>query len=263
MTPFFTDPALVRLFPWLAGVFGLVLGSFYSVCAHRYVVGQSIVLPPSHCPACGHRLSWWELIPILGYVLARGRCAGCGVRISIGYPLLEIVSAAWAWLVAAKFGPTPVFPLLLAVGGLFIIASAIDLRTFLLPNRLTYPAAVLGLAAGWLTPGVGAKLAVYGAVGGWAVFWLLAFGYRKLRGVDGLGGGDVKLMLAIGGMCGAVGLPMAILVGSVAALACSPFFLRGGEGKTSSIPIPFGPFLCFGAMVQVLLGHGALARLLA
>jgi len=263
MTPFFTDPALVRLFPWLAGLFGLVLGSFYSVCAHRYVVGQSIVLPPSHCPACGHRLTWWELIPLLGYVLARGRCAACGVRISIGYPLLEIVSAAWAALVALHYGPTPLFVVLLAVGGLFIIASAIDLRTFLLPDRLTYPAAALGIAAGWLTPGIGLPLALYGAGGGFTVFWLLAWGYRNLRGVDGLGGGDVKLMLAIGGMCGAVGLPMAILMGSVAALVCSPFFLFGGRGKKSTIPIPFGPFLCFGAMAQALLGPNALPRLLS
>jgi len=262
MTAFFADPALMRLFPWLAGLLGLLLGSFYSVCAHRYVVGQSIVLPPSHCPACGHRLSWWELIPILGYVLARGKCTGCGARISIGYPLLEIVSAAWAALLALKYGPTPLFLLLLAVGGLFIVASAIDLRTFLLPNRLTYPAAVLGIVAGWLTPGVGLQLAVYGAVGGYVVFWLLAVGYRSLRGVDGLGGGDVKLMLAIGGMCGAVGLPMAILMGSVAALVCSPAFLWGGKGKKSSIPIPFGPFLCFGAMAQALLGLGTMPKLL-
>jgi leader peptidase (prepilin peptidase)/N-methyltransferase len=261
MSPFFSDPALVRLFPWLAGLLGLLLGSFYSVCAHRYVVGQSIVLPPSHCPDCGHRLSWWELLPILGYVLARGRCVGCGGRISIGYPLLEIVSAAWAALAALKYGPTPLFLVLMAVGGLFIVASAIDLRTFLLPNRLTYPAAVLGVVAGWLTPGVGLQLAAYGAVGGYVVFWLLAVGYRSLRGVEGLGGGDVKLMLSIGGMCGAVGLPMAILMGSVAALACSPAFLWGGKGKKSAIPIPFGPFLCFGAMAQALLGLGAMPKL--
>ncbi len=263
MTPFFSDPVLARLFPWLAGIVGLALGSFYSVCAHRYVTGQSIVLPPSHCPACGHRLSWWELLPLVGYLLARGRCAACGVRIPLGYPLLEVVSAAWAVFLALRFGPTPLFVVLLALGGLFIVASAIDLRTFLLPNRLTYPAAALGIAAGWLSPEVGLTAAAWGAAGGFVLFWLLARGYRALRGVDGLGGGDVKLMLSIGGMCGVAGLPMAILMGSVAALLCSPFFLIGGKGKASSIPIPFGPFLCFGAMAQVLLGQDALARLLS
>ncbi len=248
------------LFPMVAAVLGLVLGSFYSVCVSRGVEETSIVRPPSHCPLCGRRLSWWELIPVVSYLLLRGRCAGCGKRISLLYPLIELASAAWAVLLAAQFGPSWWFVAYLALGGLFIVASGIDFQVYLLPNYLTYPAAVLGIGIGALHPAVGPWAAGLGAVAGFGVFWLLAAGYRLAKGVDGLGGGDVKLMLSIGGAVGILGLPYAVLLGSIAALLASPLYLTG-KGKDRSMPIPFGPFLCFGAMAQILYGP-ALFRLL-
>jgi len=248
------------LFPAVAAVLGLVLGSFYSVCASRGVEETSIVHPPSHCPLCGRRLKWRELLPLISYLLLRGRCAGCGERISLLYPLIELASAAWAVLLALQFGPTYWFLAFLALGGLYIVASAIDFKVYLLPNYLTYPAAVLGIAIGAFHPAVGPWLAGLGAAAGFGVFWLLAAGYRLAKGMDGLGGGDVKLMLSIGGALGVTGLPYAVLIGSLAALLASPFYVLGpGRGRT--MPIPFGPFLCFGAMVQILYGP-ALLRLL-
>jgi leader peptidase (prepilin peptidase)/N-methyltransferase len=248
-------------FPAVAAVLGLVLGSFYSVCVSRGIAGTSIVRPPSHCPRCGRGLSWWELLPVVSYVVLRGRCAGCGERISLLYPLIELASGLWAWLLAVQFGPTPWFAAFLVLGGLYIVASGIDFQVYLLPNFLTYPAAVLGIGIGVLHPAVGPWSAAIGAAAGFGVFWLLATGYRLAKGVDGLGGGDVKLMLSIGGALGVLGLPYAVLLGSIAALIASPFYVRG-QGKGRSMPIPFGPFLCFGAMVQILYGP-ALLRLLA
>lgn len=247
-------------FPTVAAVLGLVLGSFYSVCVSRGIAGTSIVRPPSHCPCCGRGLSWWELVPVISYVLLRGRCAGCGERISLLYPLIELASGAWAWLLAVQFGPTPWFVAFLVLGGLYIVASGIDFQVYLLPNFLTYPAAVLGIGIGVLHPAVGPWPAVLGATAGFGVFWLLATGYRLAKGVDGLGGGDVKLMLSIGGVLGVLGLPYAVLIGSIAALLASPFYVMG-QSRNRSMPIPFGPFLCFGAMVQILYGP-ALFRLL-
>jgi len=256
--PSLTDPAVFPyLFPGFAAVLGLVLGSFYSVCVSRGISGLSIVRPPSHCPRCGRRLRVWELAPVFSYLALRGRCAGCGERISPLYPLIELASAVWAVLLAVQFGPSVWFAAYLVLGGLYIVASGIDLQVYLLPNRLTYPAAVIGIVLGACNPAVGPMLAGVGAVAGFGVFWLLAAGYRASRGVDGLGGGDVKLMLSIGGVVGALGLAYAVLVGSVAALAASPFFLLG-KGKGRQMPIPFGPFLCFGAMVQMLYGAAIL-----
>lgn len=238
----------------LAAVLGLALGSFYSVCVSRYLSGESIIFPPSHCPLCGRRLRPWELIPILSYLLLRGRCAGCKGAISPLYPLIELTSAVWAVLTLLQVGPTLWFPAYLALGGLYIVASAIDFSVYLLPDILTYPAALLGLAIGAARPEVGLLAAVLGAACGSGLFWLLAAVYRRLRGTDGLGGGDVKLMLSIGGALGWIGLPYAVLCGSLAALLASPFYVLG-KGRERSTPIPFGPFLCLGAMLQLLYGR--------
>jgi leader peptidase (prepilin peptidase)/N-methyltransferase len=248
------------LFPGFAAVLGLVLGSFYSVCVARGISGSSIVRPPSHCPRCGHRLAWWELVPVASYLLLRGRCSACRERITALYPLIELASAAWAVLAALTFGPTWWFLAYLALGGLYIVASGIDFQVYLLPNVLTYPAAILGIAIGALRPDIGPTQAGIGAAAGFGVFWLLAAGYRLAKGFDGLGGGDVKLMLSIGGACGVLGLPYAVLMGSLAALVASPFYVLG-KGRGRSMPIPFGPFLCLGAMAQMLYGP-ALLRLL-
>ena len=253
--PTVIDPALFPyVFPAAAAVLGLFLGSFYSVCVSRGIEETSIISPPSHCPACGHRLRPWELIPLVSWLALRGRCAGCRERISVLYPLIELASAVFAALAAARFGPSWWFVAHLVLGGLFIVASGIDFQVYLLPNYLTYPAAVLGLTLGALDPAIGPLAAVAGALIGFGVFWLLAAGYRRAKGVDGLGGGDVKLMLSIGGAVGGLGLPYAVLIGSVAALAASPFYVLG-RGKDRQMPIPFGPFLCFGGLVQILYGQ--------
>ncbi len=249
----FNDPAFLAIFPWFAAIAGLCLGSFYSVCAHRYVTGGSIVRPGSHCPACGHRLSPLELIPVVSWLVLRGRCRACKALVSVKYPLLELASGLWAYLAALQTGPSPAFVFLMAMGGIYITASMIDLEIFILPNRLTYSAAILSLAGAAVLPGGDLMGALIGAAAGYLLFFALAKAYLASKGVDGLGGGDVKLMLSIGALVGWRGLAFAILMGSLSALAVSPFFLRGAA-KKNAIPIPFGPFLCFGAMTQALYG---------
>lgn len=254
-------PALFGyVFPTAAAVLGLFLGSFYSVCVSRGIEETSIVSPPSHCPACGHRLRLWELIPLLSWLALRGRCSSCRQPISVLYPLIELASAVFAALVAIRFGPSWWFVGHLALVGLFIVASGIDFQVYLLPNYLTYPAAALGIALGALDPAIGPVSAAVGAAAGFGVFWLLAVAYRRAKGVDGLGGGDVKLMLSIGGAVGGFGLPYAVLIGSLAALAASPFYVFG-RGKDRQMPIPFGPFLCFGGVMQILYGQTIFAYL--
>jgi len=243
-----------------AAILGAVLGSFYSVCVSRSLSGESIIFPPSHCPLCGRRLTPWELVPILSYLLLGGRCAGCKGAIDPLHPLIELASAAWAVLALVHVGPTLWFPAYLALGGLYIVAAAIDFKAYLLPDFLTYPAAVVGFAIGAARPEIGPLAAAVGAACGFGLFWLLAAVYRRLRDADGLGGGDVKLMLSIGGAVGWMGLPYAILCGSLTALLASPFYILG-KGRGRNMPIPFGPFLCLGAMVQLLYGQ-AILRLL-
>lgn len=265
LTPLFTQtllpPQLVPFFPWAAGLLGLVLGSFYTVCVHRYLTEQSIVLPGSHCPHCHHPLSWWENIPLLSYVLLWGRCRACKTAISWRYPLMEALSATWAVAIAVRFGPCWLWVALMTVGGLFLVASFIDLVLYILPDALTLPGAALGIATGILGLDLTMEQSLIGAIGGAGFFWLLRFVYLKTKGIEALGMGDVKLMLMIGGLTGWMGLPAAILFAGVGALAFSPFFVWGSKDKGRT-PIPFGPFLCLGCMLALLWGD-ALMRLLA
>ena len=139
-----------------ATLLGLLLGSFYNVCIHRYVSGESILFPPSHCPHCNQRLRFWELIPVLSYLLLRGQCARCHKPIHIRYPLVELLSGLTSGLLAWRFGPTLAFPVYLVFTGMLIVASGIDLECFILPDGITLggtvlavPAAVFALGMDW------------------------------------------------------------------------------------------------------------------
>lgn len=237
----------------LSATVGLLLGSFYNVCIYRYISGQNIAWPPSHCPSCSKRLGPLELIPVFSWLVLRGRCAGCGAPIGITYPLVELASGIWAALAAAQFGfLNPVWLGIMAVGGVFIIASSIDLKVLLLPDVLTLPGAVLALGVSTLALDLPWQDALMGAAAGAGSFWLLQNGYRLLRGQEGLGGGDVKLMLMIGALVGWQALPLVVLVAALSALV--PGIMAAVMARGSGKPplIPFGPFLSLGAMVQVM-----------
>ena len=219
-----------------ATLLGLLLGSFYNVCIHRYVSGESILFPPSHCPHCNQRLRFWELIPVLSYLLLRGQCARC--HKPIRYPLVELLSGLTSGLLAWRFGPTLAFPVYLVFTGMLIVASGIDLECFILPDGIT-----LG----------GTVLAVPAAIFALGMDWTDAL----LGGVDGMGFGDVKLMLMLGVLCGPLGLPLITLVAGVSALAAFLLIacLMPREAPLREMPIPFGPFLSLGAFVHILAGQ--------
>ena len=226
-------------FTLCAAFVGLFVGSFLNVAIDRGAAGRSVVWPPSACDACGHRLGALELIPVLSWTMLRAKCRHCGVRLSVQYPAVEILTALLYGVLALRFGPTPDFLFLLVLTSLFLVASGIDLKTRILPDAITLPAAAMALAwASWRGDAMDAFL---GAVLGTGVFWLIAWGYEKRTGTEGLGLGDVKLMLPIGAMAGVLKLPLVILGASLAALAAFGVLalmdrnLREGR-------LPLGPF---------------------
>jgi len=235
--------------PWtiLFGLTGLCVGSFLNVCIHRLPRQQSLVLPSSCCPACGARLRPRELVPIVSYLWLRGRCASCGGRISPRYPAVELLTAvSWA-AVGAVRGPTLAAASDLVLLSLLIVAGFADLETELIPNRLTVPGTLAGLALAALHPsGLVAGLAGLGF--GTGVLLLLA-----LVSGGGMGGGDVKL----GGLMGAfLGWPRIVVALAVAFLAGGPagvVLVLAGR-KTRRDRIPFGPFLALGGMVALFWG---------
>jgi leader peptidase (prepilin peptidase)/N-methyltransferase len=244
---------IAPVFPWLAAVIGLILGSFYTVCVHRYLTAESLVSPGSHCPECRRPLRWWENIPLASFIVLRGRCSGCGARIPWRYPLLEALSCLTAVLLALRFGPGLAWLMLMAVAGVFLVASFIDLEIFILPDILTYPGAALGVATGVFALKLTLEQSLMGAAMGAGLFWLLRFVHMRSRGVEGLGLGDVKLMFMIGGLTGWMGLPAAILFGAVSALALAPVF-KFLSKDSGPLRIPFGPFLCIGCVLGLLWG---------
>jgi len=246
-------------FPAASFVFGLLLGSFYNVCIHRYLSEESIIFPGSKCPLCGHKLAWWENIPLLSFALLRGRCRSCTKPIRWRYPLVELLSGLWALGLALKYGAGMVWVVYMVVGAILLVASFIDFDAYILPDVLTYPGVVIAFAGAYffLRPALGGPTltdSLIGACAGAGVFWGLQQLYRKLKGVEGLGTGDIKLMFMLGALLGWRPLPIAITAGAVSALFASVYYLLKPDAKALQTMIPFGPFLSFGAMLYVLFG---------
>ncbi|UZP66394.1 A24 family peptidase [Desulfovibrio mangrovi] len=256
------NPTLTLLFPWVAGVFGLLLGSLYTICVHRYLSGAPLLPLRPVCPQCTVPLRWYDTIPLLGYALLRGRCRTCRRPIGIRYPLLELASCLWAAFAAMEYGPSPQWVVLMAEGGILIVASSIDVERYLLPDILTLPGAGIAIAVSMLVMGMSPLQVLGGSMAGAGLFWLLQRAYRMVSGMQGIGTGDVKLMLMLGAMCGLEGLPVLITVAGVAALLVHALVSLLGRRYAVHAMIPFGPFLSFGGMVQVLWG-GQITRMLS
>lgn len=236
-----------------AFVLGLFCGSFYMLCIDRYVSGDSIVFPASHCSSCKKKLRIWELIPLLSYVFLRGRCARCGARIGWQTPAVELFSAGLAALIAWKFGASAAFIVFFVAAGCAIVASGIDFSLYILPDAITLGGAVVAPIAAIFVLEMPWETVLAGEFLGAGLFLLVLLLFKKLRGIDGMGLGDVKLMLPLGALCGVWHLPLLVLCSALLALFYYALLaLRGCDIRT--LRIPFGPFLCGGFFVVILFG---------
>jgi leader peptidase (prepilin peptidase)/N-methyltransferase len=231
---------------------GTILGSAASALAHRVPRGISWIQGRSACPSCGTSLGGADLVPLLSFLFSRGRCRHCGAAIGWRYPITELVCAAWLVLLYLKIGMGWDYPFLALWGVVLVTLLWIDLDYQLLPDVLTFPGTLLGLAAALQWPG-GAHHALLGVLAGSGTLWLLAWGYFRLRKIEGMGGGDIKLAAMFGVVLGwqltVVALFLAALVGS---LWGGLLIARGrGDGLTA---IPFGTLLAPAAMVAFLWG---------
>jgi leader peptidase (prepilin peptidase)/N-methyltransferase len=259
----------------LAFLFGLLVGSFLNVVILRLPpwlewhwrrdAREILELPPadetsppnivvqsSACPKCGHRLAPWENLPLVSFVLLRGRCRGCGTAISWQYPAIELLTglafAACVW----RFGATPQALAAIAASGLLIAMSGIDFRTTLLPDGLTYPLLWLGLALSLTGLFVTPVQAIVGAIAGYLSLWTVYWGFKLLTGKEGMGYGDFKLLAGLGAWCGAWGLlPIVLMSSFLGAFVGIALALRG---RDRAVPMPFGPFLAAAGWVQLMWG---------
>ncbi|WP_341249500.1 A24 family peptidase [Cupriavidus pauculus] len=263
----------------MAGAVGLIVGSFLNVVIHRLprmmdfdeanyiaeVRGEplphparyNLMAPRSACPHCGHQIAAWENIPIVSYVFLRGRCSACKAPISIRYPLVEAVSGVLSALAMWHFGPTVQALAAIVMIWALIAAFMIDADTQLLPDQITLPLLWLGLLLnlqGWFVP---LQDAVIGAAAGylslWSVYWL----YKLIRGREGMGYGDFKLMGALGAWFGWQALPALILMSSIVGAVLGGAMLLL-QRKGSETTFPFGPYIAGAGLIILFFGPDVL-----
>jgi leader peptidase (prepilin peptidase)/N-methyltransferase len=234
-------------------VLGLAIGSFLNVCIHRLPRKASIVQPPSSCPNCGYMLRWFDNIPVVSYVMLGGRCRKCRTAISIRYPIVEVVTMAIFVLHYAVFGPDVILVPRLLFACVLIVLFAIDLEHHLLPNVITLPGIVVGLAFSTMIP-PGLVDAIIGVLAGGGVLWLVGEAYYRYSGQEGMGGGDVKMLAMIGAFLGwqlvVLTLVLSSVLGSVVGLLVI-LSKRGGM----KYALPYGTFLSLAALVSSLFGR--------
>ncbi len=250
-------------------VFSLLIGSFLNVVIVRLprqmhwqwekdeqgaAPPPGIAWPPSHCPSCEHTLSWWENLPLLSYLLLRGRCRACKAGISLRYPLVEALTALLSLVVVLKLGPQWSTVAALVLTWALIALAFIDLEHFLLPDRITLPLLAVGLLVNTIGGFTDPLSALIGAVSGYGLLWAVYHTYRVLTGREGFGYGDFKLLGALGAWLGWQLLPLIILLsaGVGAAIGITLILMRRHQ---RSEPLPFGPFLVGAGWLALLWGQ--------
>jgi leader peptidase (prepilin peptidase)/N-methyltransferase len=238
-------------------VVGLCVGSFLNVCIYRIPRGGSLLRPRSRCPGCDHELSWFENIPVLSYVVLRGKCRRCRTGISIRYPVVELVTAVIFLAHYAVFGLSALLVVRLLFACAMIVLFAIDLEHQILPDVITLTGLVVGLICSLAFP-PGVLDALLGALLGGGVLWLIAEAYFRFSGQEGMGGGDIKMLAMVGAFLGWQLVLLTLILASVVGALVGTLLLATRRGGMK-LAVPFGTFLAAGALTASLVGPRLIA----
>ncbi len=233
---------------------GLCLGSFMNVCIWRIPTSQSIVLPGSMCPSCKHPIKFYDNIPVISFLILRGRCRGCGASISVRYPLVELATGGLALGTYFKFGISLEALMVFGFICALLVATFIDIDHRIIPDVISLPAIPAGFIASFFLSSLSWKDSLLGILCGGGILLAVAWLYYRITGKEGMGGGDVKLLAAIGAFTGWQGVIFTVFVSSLVG-SISGFILMGRSGKTMKMAIPFGPFLSLGAIIYLFRGQ--------
>jgi prepilin signal peptidase PulO-like enzyme (type II secretory pathway) len=232
---------------------GLLIGSAIDAGADRFAREESWITGRSRCRTCDRPLSWYELVPLASWAISRGRCRTCRAPIGWSAPATELAGALIA-LAAVFFAPAGLLTLTVLLGWALLALAAIDFRTFLLPDGLNAAVLVLGLAMLALASPTEWPLHFAGGVIGFGLLWIVELAYRRLRGRDGLGRGDAKLLGAIGLWVGAYGIAPVLLIASLSGIAAALLLsLRDSKTLSGQSAIAFGPWIALGGYIVWLL----------
>lgn len=251
MTP---DPSLVVV---IAALFGAAIGSFLNVCILRWGAEpkESVVRPPSHCPKCGIGLRWYDNIPIVSWLLLRGRCRGCGVPISIQYPLIELATALIWGFMAWRHGASLEALRGAAFATVLLGIAMTDARAYIIPDEFSLGGLALGVLFALLAGKQALGVALLGAAVGFGLLWLVAIAGEWMFKQEAMGGGDIKMMAMVGAFLGWQGTLLTVFLGAlIGSLIFVPLSLVGHKKL-----VPFGIFLAIGAAATYLVGPAILS----
>ena len=258
------DMLLLEIFSFILGA---IIGSFLNVCIFRIPRDKSIVRPGSSCPGCSAPIRFYDNIPLISYLVLRGKCRKCAEPISIRYPAVELLTALFFAGIAWRFGLSVDAAAALVFACILIVISFIDLEFQVIPDIFSLGGLLLGMLLSFLrtTPFFGQELLVpfgslpailqslLGVLLGGGILYAIARLYEVVRKAEGMGGGDIKLLAMIGAFCGITGVVFSLVAGSiVGALVGLPLMLIKGQG--TKYAVPFGPFLSLGALLYVFAG---------
>jgi len=256
---------VVQIFFFLLGS---VVGSFLNVCIYRLPREKSIVHPPSACPGCEKPIRFYDNIPIVSYILLKGTCRDCGAKISIRYPIVELLTGILYVTLLREFGLTFELAVFLLFVSLLVIISFIDLDFRIIPDILSIGGLVAGFILAiprpffkYLSPKFGILDSLYGILVGGGILFAIAWIYEFFTKREGMGGGDIKLLGMIGAFCGIKGVVFSLVSASfIGTLVGIPLILA--KGRDTKYAIPFGPFLSLGALIYVYRGDSLIRLLL-
>jgi leader peptidase (prepilin peptidase)/N-methyltransferase len=263
----------------LAGVFGAIIGSFLNVVIHRVPLEESIVFPNSRCPSCGAVIAFYDNVPVLSWVMLGAKCRGCKERISFRYPAVELLTAVLFVAVAMHDGLSVALPFDLVFVSALVALIFIDAEHMILPNAITYPGMVFAVVARlaipylsgnwhfddlpslsqgafsglpvWVTSLAGAAI---GALIGGGSLWLMGWTWEKLRGIEAMGLGDVKMMFMVGAYLGWRLTILTIFVGVLSGSIIGVLMMARQRDRNMQMLLPFGIFLGLGAIGSLLFG---------
>lgn len=234
---------------------GACFGSFANVVIYRWPREESVVHPRSRCPQCQSPIKFYQNIPIFSWIFLRGKCANCKTSISVMYPLVELLTATLFAVIYLVSGFTLVTLNMCIFTALAVPCFFIDLKHMYLPDIMTIPGLVLALLVSifntnptWIDASIGVVL-------GGGILWSLAIAYKKWRGIDGMGGGDIKLLAWIGALLGFQSVSVILLISSIAGTFVGAYFLMVKKEDSKTFAIPFGPFLITATYIYYFVSH--------
>jgi leader peptidase (prepilin peptidase)/N-methyltransferase len=245
MTPF-----LLNLYVLLVG---LCFGSFLNVCIYRLPAGRSIIRPASSCTGCNTPIRWYDNIPVISYLILGGRCRTCNTIISLRYPIVELLTGLFALGAWLRFGPHPQTVVYFVFIAALLVITFIDIDHRIIPDAISLPGIPIGFILSFLLPQIGWRDSLLGIVIGGGSLFAVAWGYHRLTGKEGMGGGDIKLLGMIGAFIGWQGVLFTIMASSFTGTVVGlVLMLQSRKGMKTAVP--FGPFLAIGAILYLFFG---------